>query len=61
MADNVTRYIHEVLALVDKAATKKEKIEILQNNSIAHFDGEPIEIEKKITVSINKSSLKVLC
>ena len=38
-----------------------QNIEILQNNSIAHFDGEPIEIEKKITVSINKSSLKVLC
>ena len=32
MADNVTKYIYEVLALVDKAATKKEKIEILQNN-----------------------------
>jgi len=32
MADNITKYIHEVLALVDKAATKKEKIEILQNN-----------------------------
>jgi hypothetical protein len=32
MANPVTKYIHEVLALVDKAATKKEKIEILQNN-----------------------------
>jgi len=32
MADNVTKHIYEVLALVDKAATKKEKIEILQNN-----------------------------
>jgi hypothetical protein len=32
MANNMTKYAHEVLALVDKAATKKEKIEILQSN-----------------------------
>lgn len=30
MANNVNWYIHEVLEQVDKAATKKEKIEILQ-------------------------------
>lgn len=32
MVENVSKYVHEVLALVDKAAGKKEKIEILQKH-----------------------------
>lgn len=32
MAENVSKYIHEVLALIDKAASKKEKIELLQKH-----------------------------
>lgn len=30
MNENVSKYVHEVLALVDKASSKKEKIELLQ-------------------------------
>ena len=32
MNENVSKYVHEVLALVDKAASKKEKIELLQKH-----------------------------
>lgn len=34
MVENVTKYVHEVLNMVDKAKTKEEKINLLkQNNS----------------------------
>ena len=32
MNENVSKYVHEVLALVDKAASKKDKIELLQKH-----------------------------
>jgi hypothetical protein len=35
MVENISKYVHEVLALVDKASGKKEKIEILQKNDSA--------------------------
>ena len=35
MVENISKYVYEVLALVDKASGKKEKIEILQKNDSA--------------------------
>ncbi len=32
MAENVSKYVYEVLALVDKAATKQEKLDLLKKN-----------------------------
>lgn len=32
MVENNTKYVHEVLALIDKAKTKQEKIDLLRNH-----------------------------